>query len=323
MRWPGRVVVWFLRRRLSHKRLENAVKQFSVELDRLSADASVEVKAEGERIPPAWVGAAKKHLENAKKALEISEVDPGWQSLHAAQREIVYGYTPAELADATATIREEAKDKLSNWRGRAITKLLNDKDGFGKLLSGGDTKTISESRKRLHDAMEIRDESYATQYYKIALRQRNLIVVFIVCVILLFALPVMSSNNFFPSEIGDWKRLATIEIMGILGAFFSVIRLLTASKVKGKIPDQVLGSVVTWVRPVVGSIAAVATYFFFKAGFLDSIFSTSITSKDVGIYSVAFASGFSERIIVNVMANISEDVKPGKPMEERRDAAET
>ena len=92
----------------------------------------------------------------------------------------------------------------------------------------------------------------------------------------------------------------------------SVAITLTKGALAEKIPDQILGSVVTWMRPCIGAAAAVATYTFFHGKFLNNIIDFSSGTSLTTILSLAFIAGFSERFVINIIEKISTEEEDKK-----------
>lgn len=240
-----------------------------------------------------WKNTACSFLADAKSALNRRDIDTGWQCLHAAQREEILGYEPDELKERSLMLRYEA-EKLSGWRKDIIYKLI------GKPDAPIDS---SISNMTLFKAVQVRDEHYNNKYFKIALRRGNLIVLLLFIVVGMGLIPLLSAFAVFPKPFDDWRIFLLVEIFGVLGATLSVALTLTRRSVDAKIPDQILGSFVTWMRPAIGAIAAVAAYVFFQADF---IFKGDFKNIAL-ILSIAFVAGFSERLVINTIGKVSGD----------------
>jgi hypothetical protein len=102
--------------------------------------------------------------------------------------------------------------------------------------------------------------------------------------------------------------ILAIELTGVLGASLSVASSLTKSSIDESIPQQVLGSVVTWMRPVMGAAAAVVAYLLLQGGALPPIIKVD-ANPTVAPFVIAFLAGFSERFIVGAVEKILPEKK--------------
>lgn len=288
-----------------YSRLANALVEYRAALEMRVGHTCRRTEAEDEH-KIGWKDASCKFLLEAESALKENNVDKGWQCLHAAQREEVHGYNEDEIRDRAVALRYEAK-KLSGWRRDIVYELL------GKVSENADGK--KPGRIQVYRAAQVRDEHYNNKYFKIMLRRKNLAVLFIVLLLLVILIPVLSALQIMPAPLRDWRLVLVSELFGTLGATFSVALTLTNSSLDTKIPDQIIGSFITWMRPVIGATAAVAAYILSQAGLLENIISLDIESTPF-ILTIAFVSGFSERLVVNAVGKISGD--ENKPSESKQ-----
>src|SRR5439155_865717 len=166
----GRRARWFRRTREA-ARLSREFQVFRVELAFLEQRSQTPAKA--------WVQAAKDHLANVERCLKSkrfrsNDIEEAWCSLHAAQRQAIFGLEDAELTDRAMVLMKEA-DKISSWRESAIKKLLSPDNG-------------RPTHSRVSDAMALRDEYSANQYHKISLLGDQLRVVLGICSLASFML---------------------------------------------------------------------------------------------------------------------------------------
>lgn len=204
------------------------------------------------------------------------------------------GYDPDQLKQISNIIQREA-DKLNPWRQKAIYDLL------GKP----DCELVNIDTQHVYHAAMVRDEFYANQAFKIDLRKKNLKTVFIALIAAMLSLLVFAAKGYLPDEMGSWKMLASVALLGILGATFSIANTLTKRSINAKIPDQKIGGFVTWMRPAIGAAAAMAAYMLMKAGVMGNIITLDLTS-DLAILAIAFIAGFSERLVINTIGKVSD-----------------
>jgi hypothetical protein len=284
-------------RKLQLNRLTCAIKEYEGTLERRLGESCKNTNSvDKETGTITWKNTACRFLVDAKSALNSQDIDTGWQCLHAAQREEILGYEPDELAERSIMLRHEA-GKLTGWRKDIIYKLIDKPDA---------QVDSSISNRALFKAVQVRDEHYNNKYFKIALRRKNLFFLFVTILLIVGLIPLLSGFVGFPKPLNDWKMLLLVEIFGALGATFSVALTLTNRSVEAKIPDQILGSFVTWMRPAIGATAAVAAYVFSQAGLLAGIFKGDFQKIPL-ILSIAFIAGFSERLVINAIGKVSGD----------------
>lgn len=288
---------WFsTSRRLQCERLANAVAEYRTQLEwRICRDLQTPLGS-----PPyedlCWAAAARKSLDEAREALKQSNVDGGWQSLQAAQSMEIWGYSTDELKQRATALRREAEDKLGGWRKKAIVDLLGDGSSPAALDNG-----------QVYRAALIRDEHYRTLYYRIGMRRTQLRFVWATLILFVAVLPLLAWGGIAPGAFGDWKTVLVVELFGTLGALFSVAITLTSQSVRARIPDQVVASFVTWMRPAIGAAAAVVGYLLFRGGLLIGVFQGDAASTDpsIAVLLISFVSGFSERLVIGALDTIT------------------
>ncbi|MDQ6967020.1 MAG: NUDIX hydrolase [Mariprofundaceae bacterium] len=265
------------------QRLKIAIADFRVELE--------------QSLPNTWVNpdnkfylkSAEQHLACAEKALALNCYDEGWAALSTAKRAAIKGYGAADLANAATTLRQQAQ-KTQGWRNKAIMALLTPDQG-----------QTSVTHEAVYSASEILDEFYNNNYFKIALRRRSLKwMAYILMGLLITVLCASIGYQFVNTPINIAMLVWPVALFGALGAAFSVAVTLTSAPLDKDIPDQMLGTFITWMRPIIGAAAALISLVFVKAGLLDGMFRTPITNQ--AILAIAFISGISERFIVNIVS---------------------
>jgi 8-oxo-dGTP pyrophosphatase MutT (NUDIX family) len=264
----------------------------SIETYRVESQVRVkERKAEKE----SWAEAAQQLLSRAQTFMEKDDIDAAWRCFHAAARMEIFGYDEAELASVAMMLRREA-EKLKDWRRKAVYDLI----GHAEPPKG--QGGVTPDAKRLYLAALIRDDHYDNQYFKISLRRSNLRVLTPILLFGIIAIPFLAWLSILPVPVSNWKELIAVELFGVMGASFSVAITLTQSSLEDKIPDQVIGSFLTWMRPAIGAVAAVAAYILMHAKILQAVISTDLTGSTAGVLAVAFIAGFSERLVIKAIA---------------------
>ena len=285
---PARTLWFRLFGSPQYERLKNALDEYEINLDHRIERQPFVAKSP-------WANAAKVCLKRARQALKGSLFDSGWQHLHTAQSLEIWVYTDDEVRTARQAACREAT-KLTRWRKETVESLLCGDADPGKPKSG------ELQRRELYQARLIRNEEFNNLYHKIRVRERSLKVAFFVLTATVVAGPLLA--RVFRTEALNWKMLAAVEFFGVLGAALSVASSLTRSSVDATIPQQVLGSAVTWMRPAIGAGAALAAYLFLQAGLLPALKPVSTLTALV----VAFVAGFSERFIAGAV----EDIVPNE-----------
>ncbi|MGZ5436200.1 MAG: hypothetical protein ACXWID_06920 [Pyrinomonadaceae bacterium] len=271
-----------------YERLKNALDEYEIKLHhRIDRQPFVAGSP--------WAKAAKECLGRARQALEESLFDSGWQHLHTAQSLEIWVFTDDEVRTAREAACREAT-KLAGWRKGTIESLVCCDPASPNPANG------ELQRRELYQATLIRNEQFNNLYHKIRVRARSLKVAFFVLAVIVTAAPLLALV--FRIQAVNWKMLAAVEFFGVLGAALSVASSLTRSSVDASIPQQVLASVVTWMRPAIGAGAALAAYLFLKAGLVPALKPASTVSALV----IAFVAGFSERFITGAV----EDVVPNE-----------
>lgn len=285
---PARTLWFRLFGSPQYDRLKNALDEYEINLQHRIARQPFVAESP-------WANAARTCLRRARQALKESLFDSGWQHLHTAQSLEIWVYTDDEVQTARQAACREAT-KLTRWRRETVESLLCSKTDSENPKSG------ELQRRELYQARLIRNEEFNNLYHKIRVRARSLKVAFFVLAMIVLAAPLLA--RVFRIQTPNWKMLAAVEFFGVLGAALSVASSLTRSSVDATIPQQVLGSVVTWMRPAIGAGAALASYLFLTAGLISVLKPASTLTALV----IAFVAGFSERFIAGAV----EDIVPNE-----------
>ena len=230
-------------------------------------------------------------LRSASTALENGDIDQGWKCLFNAQRlELLYLY-PDELDAAAMAMRHEA-DKLNGWRKAAVVGLLTVKD------------CENQRPNRVFRAALIRDEHYNNEAYKDGLRRGVALRLAVVLVATLLALlwlsaylgPTFSDNNLF----------ATLRSMAMVGLLGATISAMTDTPRLGstRIPEMASSIRVTLLRLLIGPASAIVLYFVIQSNFYSAVFRFG-QPNGYAILVIAFAAGFSERLVLRVVETIA------------------
>jgi len=225
-------------------------------------------------------------IASASDNLAKNELDNSWQYIQAATRMLLAGYKPEQLKQEAISLKKEA-EKLNDWRKKAVNELLSVAKDVDLLA--------------VRKAMEIRDEHNCNQHYKNAVRGESLRKVFGIIIVILASILTLSCYHMLTVSAVEVQAggLLSVMLMGALGASFSVAMSLTHKDTSASIPEQRLGSFITWMRPIVGAAAALAAYIFMAAEIMGFVVKGDFSSTALAF---AFIAGFSERFIVNKMS---------------------
>jgi hypothetical protein len=259
-----------------------------------------------------WLAAAKEGIARAKTNFNSErKIQAAWRELKAAERAMLEDPTDKVGAESVAiTLRREA-ETLEGRRGKAIVDLLCDDKGI--LLPD-----ISDHRARIIQAAALRDDYFDTQYYRIELRRRHLMNLFILLLVALTALLTFSYFNmielFAASSVSSsgktfngFSRLLTVLLLGTLGASLSVAQTIVTTDINTKITVQRVGAFMVWMRPIIGATAAVIAYALLSANTDLKIFFEGKYADNLAVVAViAIVAGFSERFIVGALNTIAD-----------------
>jgi 8-oxo-dGTP diphosphatase len=304
-------------------RLASSLEAFRLELER-HKDSPTVTEEESH-----WKDVAKDLLARAYTALDRKQLDIGWKCLLAAARMEIYGMNDDEQKARTVVLCKEAKDKLKGWRKEATLAVLNGSKDQGQ----------SSSAERLYYATSLRDEHFTNQYFRMAYLRNQLVILLLILISTLIIVWAISKPEWFEigpllsdstvvndgqaaavgteeesAEVGtvlpSGKRfLIGIILFGVMGGAFSAIMSLSRTSTNKRIPEQIVDSYVTLLRPALGAAGALVVYIFLATKFLNIN-----VSSGSSILAIAFVAGFSERLVVRgVRAVTGEEGREKSP----------
>lgn len=246
-----------------------------------------------------WIPEAMELCNAALQKLDEQRIDEGWKLFHEAQRLEVYSNVYFRRA-TVIQLREEVV-KLNKWRMDAIYKIIGYKDD--------DSKAEKVTAEELEIALLIRDEHYHTLYYTNRLTREQFNWLFFVLVVLII------SGLFYIAYSGvtvntEMNKLTVPNFIGILlfgslGATTSTIFHFRNSQSTSRIPEILGNKSITMSRIFVGAGFSIFIFIFLNsniAGALD-IFDFKLSSC-YEYFTIAFVSGFSERLALNSIQKI-------------------
>jgi hypothetical protein len=233
-------------------------------------------------------------LQSAKEALRAGDIDEGWRCLQSAQRLLLSLSSGAELRAEAASMRAEA-DKLAGWRKGAVEALLQEEPSVEDLVK----------------AAEIRDEHYSNQAYKDGIQRSSMSFLagaLASAVLLLFATvfwgDVVGSIGSYTAHAGSVGLLFGLAVVGLLDSSVSAITRAARSQGPARIPEMVASFHITFLRLTMGPVSAIVVYFLIQSNLYDSVFNLP-RPNGFGLLVIAFAAGFSERLVLRVVELIA------------------
>jgi hypothetical protein len=234
------------------------------------------------------VARARTLLQKSEEALDRGDLDSGWRLFRGARRLAILGYPPSRL-DAEARALGRLAEDLPEHRREAIQEFLRKAPTVENL-----------SRATLQ-----RDEYYDDMYHGIGLQYAQISVILAINTVVLLAFPVMALVGLFDPtsalDTSDAPQLVAVILAGMLGASLSALTWLMHVNRKAEIYERLVIMRVTFLRSVLGGAAALALLFLLESGLLAARPSTL-----GGMLAIAFAGGFTERLVVKAVATVAD-----------------
>jgi hypothetical protein len=278
--------------RVASQRLTASIENFEGDLER-------RLEQHDELRGTAWEVSVRAQLDKVRRHHRRGEMDAAWRCFTAvARRELEVAEVP-ELVTRAGALRHEAAEegKLSaRWRADHILELLGARSGDGQT-----PLPFPDFRWRVTEATRIRDEDADNRYYRVALvrHQRSLLLLVLLgCIAVLLALAAAIDWN---GDLADPAVgfVALVAVFGALGACLSAIQSLGQAGVRGRIPEHVASSIITITRPALGAAAALGVYAIAASGILN--ISLEGEEAHLTVLALAFAAGFSERVVLSAV----------------------
>ncbi len=292
-----------------YERLQGELQKARVEIGRrVDPEAIGDYEIESTRdltLGRSWKDSALALLRAGRLALDHGKVDQAWKFLHAARRLEIFGMDADELSDLVKLIRAESS-KLKSWRPAAIDALLGKPDAVP-----------IPHRRSLVLAAAVRDEHYDNQGYKDQLVGTQFLFLGAVVAIVMGALLGMWYGNTLPfgeaSLPPTFATIVGVMLFGKLGATFSAITRASDASASVRIPEITSANRVSILRILLGGVSAIVVYLALKSE-LASVFAFQGTLKTLTpftIYVLAFASGFTDRLVMRAIEGLLG--KPATP----------
>jgi hypothetical protein len=237
-------------------------------------------------------------LSIAEDDMKNWQLERGFRATVRAYRVLLKGMGDKGRIARVAISLNRERVKVKGWRAKAIEDFLLGPDG--KLLTGKDEQEID----LILDALAHRDDFFQNEWYKIDLRRKHLISLFLLLLLGVLVTISLAASKILPTFMSDGPLVAMVVLLGVLGACLSVSQGLISAGLSEKIPEQYLGAFVIWMRPAIGAVAALATFSLLEANKELDLVKLDATPSIIAIF--AFVAGYSERFIVGALGKVSD-----------------
>lgn len=263
-----------------------------------------------------WLLEAKANYFNARCHYRENRYHAAWIELKAAQRSMIFDPQDDEgVASLATTLRHDALFLESGRRRSAMLALLGRESD-----SAADTKP---TRADIAKAAELLDDHFDTQYHRIELRRRHLVMLFwglflFLATLVAFSycrrIELFSGAGTASAQLrGTPDGLVAVILFGLLGASLSIAQTMAASSLTTKITSQRVVAFAVWMRPIIGATAAVVSYVLLLANAKLKIFNGEWGSDFNVVCIIAIVAGFSERFVTGALDRVapSENARKG------------
>lgn len=286
--------------------LAREVAELDAELASLARRAAAN-GAGGQEVP-AWLASAWAALAAAEREGPGGLTGSGlaWSHLHAARRESLRGYQAAgELGIKAGVVLAQSRERLSGWAQAAVLELLDGpgEPGLAEVTAASDV---------LHDRLAAERRvgfAYERQLWSLAVAS-----FFLAALLGLFVwtpqyVGPVELPFFFaavPVSLDSWPLMVSILLTGMLGGAVSGAYSLLALRPRGEDASRLVAGWLTMARVVIGGAAALAVFTFLISGLLN----LPPLTPELAL-SIAFVSGFSERVLTGAVGRAAAAAEGG------------
>lgn len=289
-------------RGLSARRLRCALPLLSEDLAR-AARRSPEALREADDLQ-GWMASAVRLLLQSQRAIDRGDSQLGWRCFKASARAYLLTLNPADPTDCgilrsrAAAVLRESDQKLKGWRKQAIQDLLTKEGKPDPMAAAG---SIAEAARML-------DEHHDNVYDRLGLLRTQLLGLSLAAAAVVGLWLFL--RNTPPEWHGSWQDWTMIVLLGVMGAILS--GFLRAGSGRGvRIPEQLSSVSLTFARFALAAIAAIAITLLMESHF--------IKYGDELVWVTAFAAGFSERLVVDALNELTRKAQGAASPEEAAD----
>ena len=256
-----------------------------------------------------WAMQSLSLLEQAKDYLKDYKIDEGWKSFHASKRLEIFGMHKHERLSLARSICKEC-GKIGDWRREAILSLLSYKK---------DDVSEAPEAETLSYAAELKDEYYNNQYYGNRLWRALFGLLFVLLFLVLAAIVLYFSHYFqygskdFDPCLNLSSYIIGVLLFGTLGALTSAI-LFTRNLSRSSRRNELSTSKLLVISKIfVGAGFSVFIFLILRSSVAEHVqlFSFSL-STPLDYFSIAFVSGFTERLAQRSIDLIAGEDNPAK-----------
>jgi hypothetical protein len=233
-------------------------------------------------------------IEQAAIELGHRRREAAWALSLAARRELIQVLDEPRRQALAVSIREEAAEKLPEWRRRAVERLVPD-DGRAP-----NPAALVEALQHIDAVGSNQARSQRILRRQLAILALILLATVGILVTLLVAwlpapqpetLPEPTATSLSPLSGLATDRLAVLTVLfGVLGACISSIQRATSMRRRLRVPGLRAAMWASLTRPLVGAAAGLVIWALAAEGVLGN--------QGLGLLGFAFAAGFSERVIL-------------------------
>ena len=254
-----------------------------------------------------WLKEAEILTGKAKSALRVCAIDSGWTLLNAASRKMIHGKSKCEWLAIATNVENEISDSKKfpskHWRAAAINSNIK------KIRDSGAQE--ADIPHILEEILFVRDERLGNGYLRDAVTREQIsrfcFTLFVLTAIAI-GLSVTSLDDVASilnrEEMGFWGSLrgwGSILVFGAIGAAFSALRSLSASKDESRTPEHLMTTWLTWIRPIIGAMSAMIVVFATMGGLLPALKAEPAQVAYL-VLAISVAAGFSERLVIKAIS---------------------
>lgn len=255
----------------------------------------------------AWFIEADKLLKKTDEFLSDYKIDEAWKCFHTAQRHEIYGMSSQERLELSKALISEC-NKIKDWRAKAIKDILGNPESTNYVVPSADSVV---------QATKLKDEHYNNLYYQNRLTRSLYRLLFwllaiVTGLLIWFSSCCITGSSELPEHS---KMIEGVILFGLLGAITSSILFTRNQEANSRFSEIATNNFIVLSKIAVGVGFTVFIYFLLRSSFLDNLQVFSFTlSNDIDYYTIAFLSGFTERIAQKAMNLIlgEKDVKAEK-----------
>jgi hypothetical protein len=259
-------------------------------------------------------------MKSAQRSLTDGRLHAGWGSLASARRLELLTLSGEALRVRAVALSLEASRKLGGWRKEAAAALLPAADELKETIRTAFHAETALSSSSLDEEKAARlsgedealraaawvvayliDGAADNGYFKQAVASEAvLMLVRLLAILAIVAVLTLTPTELFPplpASSTSLRLLPFVAIFGAMGACLSGLRSLLGPS-KGGVPETLLSSFSTAIRPLIGAVSAVVV-FFAEAGGVLNVAKESVAS----ILTLSFIAGFSEALVVRVLGD--------------------